>query len=285
MLHVPCANKFLFEAGTFSGRPSDGAMGVQVTPGTGSYGSYVEVISDTLITEDCYGIAICISQAATSTTARRRLVDIGIDPAGGTSYSSVIPDLLCTNASPYGNSTLIGGVWYYFPIFIKAGSAIAARACGNGAQTLYVAAQVYGKPTAPEMLKVGSKVISYGVTVANPPTGVSVTPGTTNRGAWVSLGTVAAGDKPFFWQFGVDSSLTSLGTETFACDIGIGDATNKALVISAAQFRETTAEQMAKPQHYDGYYQAAPGDIVYGRMQDSQSNALSHTMGAYGVIP
>ncbi len=285
MLHVPSANRFLFEAGTFTGRPSDTAMGVAVTPVAGSYGTYVEVISDTLITEDCYGIHIVISQAATAGAARRRLVDIGIDPAGGTSYSSAIPDLLCTNASPYGNSTLVGGVHYYFPIFIKAGSAIAARSCGNGTQTLYVAAQVYGKPTNPEMMKVGSKVKSYGVTVANPPTGTSVTPGTTNRGTYASLGTVASGDKPFFWQFGIDSSLTALGSETFACDIAIGDASNKQLVISAAQFRETTAEQMSKPLHLDGYYQAAPGDKVYGRMQDSQSNALSHTMGAYGVIP
>jgi len=282
MFHVPSINTFQFNAGTFTGRPGT-TMGVVVTPATGSYGSYVEIISDTLITEDCYGILINMNDCWLASNARRRIVDIGIDPAGGTSYVSVIPDLLCTNASAYSN-TGVGGHYYYFPLFIKAGSAIAARARGNGIQPIYVAAQVYGKPTNLELLKYGSKVKAYGVTVANPPTGVSVTPGTANRGNWVALGTIASGDNPWFWQYGVDSSLTVLGSEVFAVDIGIGDATNKALAISAARFRENNTEQITKDLHLDGAYQAAPADIVYGRLQDSQSNAMVHTLAAYGVI-
>lgn len=284
MLHVPQANYFGFTVGSLDARPpSIGALGVSVTPAAGAYGSYAEVISDTVITEDCYGILIIINNGFVAAAARRRLVDIGIDPAGGTSYVSVIPNLLCTDASAYSNAGR-GGVWYYFPIFIKAGSSIAAKACGNSTNTLYVACQVYGKPSAPEMLKVGSKVKAYGATVANPPTGTTVTVGTTSEGAWGSLGTIASGDNPFFWQFGVDSSATALGTEAIHLDLGIGDATNKALVIRNAAVFHTTSEDIVKPLHPDGYYQAAAGDIVYGRGQDSQGNALNLTMAAYGVI-
>lgn len=93
-------------------RPANG-MGATVTPGNNTKGSYAQVF--TALEHDVYFIAIQINNA-TATGVVNTLIDIGVDPAGGTSYTVLIPDLIAPGASGLlGNSaTGGGGHWYCF---------------------------------------------------------------------------------------------------------------------------------------------------------------------------
>lgn len=275
MIHSPFINQWGYSAGNWLTTQPAAAFGTQVTNGNGSYGSWVEVVS--ALAEHCYEIAIVFSAGNASTVNRQQIANIGIDPAGGTNYTTIIPDLICGMAANYDTTA---AVKYKFPIFIPAGSTIAVQTNGNSASTINVAIRVLGKPSRPELVKTGSKVIAYGVAA---PVGTAVTAGTASEGAWAELGTIAAGDNPFFWQYGFTVDTTGASVRMFSCDIGIGDATNKAVVIHDAAVFTTTVEAVSKGFHDGGYYQAKAGDKVYGRVQGNNTGA-NLQMTAYGVI-
>lgn len=275
MIHSPFINQWGYSAGNWLTTQPAASFGVQVTNGNGSYGNWAQVVS--ALAEDCYEISNVFTAGNTSGANRQQLANIGIDPAGGTNYTTIIPDLVCGMA---GNLDISPGVKYRFPLFIPAGSTIAVQTNGNSASTVNVGIKVVGKPSRPELVKTGSKVIAYGVAA---PSGTSVTIGTASEGAWSELGTVAAGDNPFFWQYGFTINSISASARAFNIDLSIGDASNKVVVIADAGATSTTVEAIGKGFHDGGYYQAKAGDKIYGRVQGSntQSNV---EMTAYGVI-
>src|SRR5690606_34323542 len=124
-----------------------------VTPGNNTYGSYAEVISDSSVTSDAFGILININSVSVGSSARDAILTIGIDPAGGTTYTDFISDLLCSCAPTYVRGS--SGAWYYFPVFIKAGTSIAAKGSVNNSTvgTMHVNVQLMCKPTRPELVR------------------------------------------------------------------------------------------------------------------------------------
>lgn len=165
--------------------------GTTVTPGANdAMGSYAALFG-AAIPFDVYGVMITIRGVQVSGQAKPYLADIGADPAGGTAYGVIIPKLNGCCAPLINTTGVLAGFYYYFPLFIKAGTTLAARAqVGNAtAGTSAVVCNVFGKPKRPERHRVGAYVDAIGIDAANS-RGTTLTPGTPSLGTAVSLGTL-----------------------------------------------------------------------------------------------
>lgn len=277
MLHVPVGsgsfNSMIASYGTT--RPA-AAMGTSVTPGTASKSAWVQVQS--ALANAAYGILININSAFTASTPRNLAVDIGVDLAGGSSYTTVIANLLAGGATTYSAG---GGVWFYFPLFIPAGATIAARALQTNASTIRVLTQCLAQPMNPSQVRKGSFCESIGIT-EGAIVGTTVTSGTTSEGSWTSLGTTA--NRLWWWQVGVQvaASDTAWGANVLHCDLAVGDATNKDIIIQDLAFQTTTSESGNNPPLSVGVEWDVPaGSTIYTRLQNSGTND-AYSVAAYG---
>lgn len=264
MLFQPKDTRAWFTFDNFGANPS-ATPGTSVTPGaSNAEGSWTQVASAANIAQDCYGIYLRVSDAAAS-LAKPQLMDVGVDPAGGTSYAAIISNIVC------GASALItqtgGGFHFFFPFYIKAGSSVAVRIQGaNGtAGTVRVCAKFYGQMQQPEMFPVGTFSETIG-TITNS-NGVSFTPGNAADGSWVSLGTTA--QALWWWQIGYQIDNATITAEYTYVDIAFGDASNKH-IITRAMHGGTTSESVCNliPTHmimYEGYCPVKAGTNIYIR--------------------
>jgi len=151
-LYVP-ASTFQWSANTFGSTWSTAAFGVTHTPGTNTKAAWTNSGLGVL-PYDVYHIDIVAGVAGTTGAANGYLMDIGIDPAGGTSYTTEIPNLA------FGFTSVVHGpkMWS-FPLFIKAGSTIGFRAQKNsGTTACRIGMKVHGAPTHPELHPTGTFV-------------------------------------------------------------------------------------------------------------------------------
>lgn len=274
MLHVPAgANSFAAIQSNASGRPS-ASQGTAVTPAVGSKGSWAEAIAS--LSNDTFGLLICISGNNASGASRNTVIDIGIGTAGNEIV--LIPDLIGGNAASYA----IGGsgLWYFFPVAIPAGTRVAVRAQGTVTTAFRVFVQAFQKPLNPSMIKKASFVEAIGMTVPN---GVSVTPGTTGEGAWTLLGTTSR--QLWFWQVGaqIPSGDVSHNAGVIHIDLAEGDGTNFTLLMESAVLVTTAAEIASlAPITVGCEYPLPAGKSIYARAQHSgTAEALQIT--AYGA--
>lgn len=278
MLFVP-GNSWNFVLSNVSATRPAAAWGATVTPGTaGTKGAWTQVFTGAQVSTEIFGVLVLISNGATSAATRNHLVDIGIDPAGGTAYTVKIPDLLGGHAAPI----TVGGIYYYFPLYIPAGSSVAVRAVGTIATTFNVALTLFGKPRRPDSVMAGQKVVAFGATLATA-TGTAVTAGTTADGAYVQLGT-ATTMPLWWWQAGLTCVDTTMTANAHTIDIATGDATNKDIVLQDVLSIFTAAEQITTlPAVYPGFDRTSTGSLVYGRVQCSGTADTALSMMAYGL--
>ena len=279
MLHVPVgANSYGLMAFSYgTARPSS-SIGTSVTPGTGSKGSWASVQS--ALSYDAYGLLICTHTNSQSLQSRNTIMDIGVDPAGGSSFSVVIPDLICGSAVSNYSSIAPGGTWYFFPLFIPAGASIGARAQGSVTTAFRVFTAVQSQPPNPSMIRKGSFVETLGISGI---TGVSVTPGTTGQGSWVSIGTTSK--RLWWWQVGMQNALadTSWGTAAIHLDVAVGDGSNKDKIIDDLIVTTTTVEQIGNAALTAGVEMDVPGgSTMYARAWTSSSSSDSPEVAVYG---
>ena len=198
-------------------------IGTSVTPGaSNSEGSWTQIASSANIAQDCYWIYLQVHSGATSAAAKNHLLDIGVDPAGGTSYSAIISNL---DVGSTPALTVAGAQEHVFPFFIKAGSSVAVRVQGSNATagTIRVAARFYGQPTRPEYVPVGTFSETFG-TITNS-NGQSVTPGNAADGSWADLG---ATTNPLWWfQLGYGIDNATITAEYTYLEVAWGDGSNK----------------------------------------------------------
>lgn len=198
-------------------------IGTSVVPGaSNAEGAWTQIASSANIAQDCYWVYLQVHSGATSAAAKNQLLDIGIDPAGGTSYTAFLGNLQI-GASP--SLTVAGNREHLFPIFIKAGSSVAVRIQGSNATagTVRVAARFYGQPTNPLATPVGAFAQTFG-TITNS-NGQSFTPGNAADGSWVDLGAVTM--PLWWWQMGYAIDNGTITAEYTYIEIAWGDATNK----------------------------------------------------------
>lgn len=278
MLVVPANEWGLIIHSTADGTRPTSATGASVTPAQNAYGAYTTLIAGASLTDDCYEIELCINDVGVGSAARDCVVSLGTDPSGGTSFTS-LADLVCGPATFH--TTLSGGTWYRFPLFIKAGTSIGVAAAVNSATltAINVFCRVKCRPSRPEAIKVGTFISQFGVTLATS-SGTAITEGTTTDGAWTQLG--AALTKPcWYWEFGYGCNNATMNAGIAYVDLGIGDGVNFKIAISNAPIMTSASEQVSKA-FAGAYARAAVGDGVYARSQSSTSNA-GVSIAAYGV--
>jgi hypothetical protein len=228
---------------TYDNRPGNPVTtdGTSVIPGAShAEGDWTAIASSANIAQDCYWIFVRVSNGSSSNAQKDHLLDIGVDPAGGTSYAAIISDIVC-GQSIVASATVGGGHNFLFPFYIKAGSAVAARIQGSNATagTVRVSMRFYGQPSRPEAVPVGQFSETIGTITDS--SGVSFTPGTTADGTWVSLGTTAKA--MWWWQLCYQLSTSPLAAEATYIDLAFGDATNKHIMMRYLHLG-STAEQI-----------------------------------------
>lgn len=254
------------------------ATGVSITPGNNTKGSYAQIIAGSSVLYDVWQIRVIFDSNAVSGAARDTIVDIGIDPAGGTSYSVLIPDLLATSAGPYG----LGGIDYTFPLHIPAGSSIGARASVNNGTvgTLRAWVSLLGKPLNPESLWKGSVVEAIGI-VSGSSRGTLVTPGAGVEGSWTSLGTVTR--QAHWWEVGYGVNDSSLDAGNIHADLSAGSgAGGQIMLIENAQWIADTSERIRRAGPH-GFPRTVPaGYTIYGRIMQNATDTNT-SLAAYAV--
>lgn len=281
MLHVPTgANSFGATPASWGTTRPAAANGTAVTPAVNSLGSWAQLFAPT--TQDSFGILINVNSNAASTTSRGTAIDIGWDEAGGTSYTARVLGLLCGGAGTYNAPG--SGVWYYFPIFIPAGSRIAARGNSTVTTAFRVGAILMQKPANPAMIRKGSFVETLGLT-GNFNVGTTIVPGTTAEGAWTLVGTTS--ERCWWWQLGfqVSTADTSWNAGVMHVDVGVGDGTvgGTSVILQDTPITFTTAEAICSIPITAGVEWDVPsGSNIYVRAQYS-GNLDTYTCAVYGL--
>jgi hypothetical protein len=255
------------------------AMDTTVTPGTNAMGSYAELIDGALVTHDIWEIEITINSRAA--TGRDHSVTIGVDPAAGTSYTDTITELIAGPSSPILVDWLSGCVVYRFPLRIKAGSSIAAKASAStGTTNIGVSCVLYGQPSRPELCRVGSFVTTLGNTLASS-NGTAITPGTASEGSWTAIGSTLARDH-FYVEFGYGINDTTMTAGRIDVDVSAGDGSNKRVIIRGAPILTATSNNMVK-RPAGRYANLKTGDQMYARAQASATPDSTNSVAVYLV--
>jgi len=235
--------------------------GVVVTPASGSKGSYVTLCTTGNMAYDCYGILLWIVAGNTTATIRDILLDIGTDPAGGTSYSQTIG--INNIFVPQASNAVAGGRLFYFPLFIKAGISVGARAQASNTSTVRVMARFFGRPSNPELCMAGQYSETLGVSGNG---GTPLTMGSTGSEAasWTSLGTTTRAC--WWWQLAAGHNVGTTTAQMYFFDLAYGDGTNKHIIIeNLPQLNPGTAEASGNPLWPLGYWYVPAGATMYAR--------------------
>jgi len=262
------------------GAPS-ATPGTSITPGaSNAEGSWTQVASSGNIADDVFWVRITVHGGSSSATAKNHLLDIGVDPAGGTSYTAVISNIVCGSSG----TLLQGGRVFVFPMFIKAGSSVAVRVQGSAgtAGTLTVSAWFMGTPSRPEMERVGRFSETVG-TITNS-NGVSFTPGdSAAEGSWTSLGTTSS--DLWWWQVGVqiDNGGMTNG-HIYQIDLAYGDASNKIMILENIwMLIPATTEIIVSSEQYFAYRDVPAGSTIYIRGSCSGTASTGCNAVAIGI--
>lgn len=280
MLYVPqyaCA--LTANTQSWSGAVPSSSLGTSVTPGTVDYGSWAGAGS--ALTHAAYGIRIHCHDNYTNGAFRATCLTLGYDPAGGTSYTSLINDMLVGSAGSITGGGAGGSLDFYFPVFIPSGSTLAFKAYGNVATAFRAAYQVYQCPVSPESLKVGTFVETIGATA---PTGTAVTAGSTAEGSWTILGTTSAA--LWYWQIGLGQTAGgSGGAKGYAVDLAVGTGGNYNIILEDQHFEEDATERLADmgARSPGSYYPVPAGASLYARVACSAVPSGTMAVAAYGV--
>lgn len=275
MLLVPAGgNNFgLINPSYGTTRPSNTGFGITVAPLAGSYGAYVQLFA--ALSEPAYGILVNINSNTGSAASRSTVIDIGIDEAGGSSYTARVTGILCGGAAAMS----AGGLWYYFPLFVPAGASIGIRANGSVTTAIRVFASLMQRPARPEMVRVGSLVDTLGVSGS---VGTVIVPGTTSDGSWTLIGTTT--HRCWSWQVGLQVAVadTAWTAGNLFVGLAVGDGTNFDIIIKDQLFITTTTEAISNYLPLNFERDVPAGSNIYMRAQSS-SALDAYTAAAYGL--
>lgn len=281
-LYVPRSSAHYWTYDNWGANPAT-TIGASVVPGTSNAkGSWAALAGSANMVQRSVGVHLLVHSGAVSGSAKPQLMDVGVDEAGGTSYTTILSNL------PMGVSpglTAAGTRQFFFPIAIPAGASVAARVQGASATagTVRVAAKFFGQGTAPETLPVGTFSETIG-TVTNSD-GVSFTPGNAADGAWADLG--ATTTPLWWWQYGYQINNATITAEYTYIELAWGDASNKH-IISRDVHGGTTAEvagllTATSLAWHSAYYPVPVGAHIYIRGRCNNAPDTGYNALAIGV--
>lgn len=276
-------SKFGFEVTNWPATPAVSSIGTSVTPGASDVeGSWTEIASAANVSQHCYWLQIWVTTGFTSTASKQHFLDIGVDPAGGTAYTERIANIACGGS---GNTNTAGGCWkFMFPLFIQAGSTVAARVQGSNATagTVFIAYRMLGQPDRPEQVPIGQYSETLGVTTGT--LGTTVTPGNGSYGVYASLGTTA---KPtFWWNLGVQLDNAATSAEQLYFELVYGDASNKNLITRLSVVTagtETQGEVFGGNFSPSCYAEVPAGSTLYCRAICNNAPDTGYNVTAIGI--
>lgn len=220
-LVLPFSPGFTWSADNLEGATlTSGTPGETVVSGGSANTDGTEDVLLTALAKDACYLVLELNCANTSTAIdANRQVDILIDPAGGTSYSSFIDDILLGYSAQNGLGPQLR---LCFPVWIPAGASLGVRSRAVAVSVASsVVAYVWGEPRHPEMWWCGSGVETLG-SVAASSKGTDFTPGTSN--SWGSWTTVGSSTKRYgAVQFGCSGpATTTLNAGSYTVEWGVG---------------------------------------------------------------
>jgi hypothetical protein len=233
-------------------------VGASVTTGASSAtkGTVVELIAATEF--DAYWITVIASAYGLAATTAQGCLDILI---GAATEEVLIPNLLMGFCGASGTVLGEGAKRWNFPLYIPAGTRIAAAAAGDRTSTAFrVGVILYGGDGYPPF-RVGRKVTTYGITTV--PAGTDVAAGYSGaEGAWVQIAASTSEDHfafhPSFHPTDGDTTLTPV--KNVAIDLGQGAATEELLlgVEQSFMYRYGTGELCEGPWQSFPVFQDVP---------------------------
>ncbi|MGH8758331.1 MAG: hypothetical protein ACREVW_02265 [Burkholderiales bacterium] len=281
MLALSAHNQFHGSITNYGATMTDAGFGTTVPAHANAHtkGAAGALIAGASVSSDVYGIAVLACGGNSNAAVHRFLLDLLVDPAGGTSWSTLIANILF-----HSPSFQKGLYQYFFPLWLKAGSSIGAQQqSSTAAQGIQIGVRLLTKPSRPELIKVGYTAESYGAVTAST-SGTAITVGNGVAGAWTSVGTTAG--RPWWWQAGLASDDTSMTMAGALLDVSVGDAANKRLAAEGILYSNDSTERVGKAAvgEYQPVMQAVPAETVYMRGTAPGAPDTSTTVCAYGVI-
>lgn len=273
MLFVPRGSNEFNAVGSAAGtRPGTTlAYGTSITPATtNAYGTPSQVGND--LTQDCFGVLINANLVFAAGAYRQAAIQILTDPAGGTTWTPLVSDIIVTQANNYAG----GGIWYYFPIHIAAGSAVAVAGRASTNTAFGVNIRYMTAPPDPSTVKKGSVIETLGATFgAGTVTMTSVTPGTTGEGNWQLLGTTTR--RLWWWQIACGHTDTTMSVLNYHVDLAVGDTTTvgdpKDIITSDLYVNTNASEAFDMVPLTTGVEKVVPsGKTIWARVQNAGTN-------------
>jgi hypothetical protein len=226
MLWVPQKGSVLYQHNT--GGVGNLTVGTTVTTGasSGTKGSATQLISSTNF--DSYWVKVIASNYGVSATASQGSLDILVGASG--QERVLIPDLLMGYCGALGAAISMPKVWE-FPLYIPAGTRISAQAAGARTSAgVDIAVFLYGGNACPPF-RVGSKVVTYGVSAV--PDGTSITTGVSGaEGSWTQIVASTTEDHFALVPSFQPSATTNITSRVYYLDIGLGAATEEEIAQS-----------------------------------------------------
>jgi hypothetical protein len=270
MLFVPseCCTQIVSNSGIVG--TANPWTGVVAGGSANTYGSAVELIASADNLYDSWGIEIIIAQTGASGVSSETAVDI----LGGAATEDVLIDSLLGGFAYAGTS-----MRYFFPLYIPAGTRIAAKASSAVASNaLRVGVYLYGGGNPP--FRTGGRVTTYG-TKANNSSGQTVVPTASGGAASATELSASSSHDHAYWTTGFqvlgDGSITTAGWVNVG--IGVGAATEER--IGTWFYPKATTEQMAGPIPMMGVFRDIPSGT---RLTMLASNSSGNDAGYSGLI-
>jgi hypothetical protein len=242
MLWVPKKGPLRVEHNT--GAVGVGAPGTAVTTHASSAstkGTPVQLIGATAF--DAYWMRIIALGYGTSAVASAGALDILI---GAATEEVLIPNLLmgyCGSLNVAGT----GPKYWDFPLYIPAGSRLAAQVAGERLNAACnIAIFLYGGDGYPPF-RVGQKVTTYGMGTV--PNGTVITPGASGaEGSWAQITSGTSEDHfAVVPSFQVSAADSNVNIRVLAVDVGVGAATEEE--VGQSYWFNTDAQEVMSGPH------------------------------------
>lgn len=278
MLYVPRGRGAARQVSSEGTNRIASAFGTSVTPSTTSMSAATDVAVGSALTEDAHEVEVRISGTGADAASREVAVELRADRAGGTSWSTIVPAMLAGGAFGYDANPR----QFIFPLFVPAGTTLAARAYGSVATACRVLVLTRGRPQRSEVSRAGSAVEAIGLSGR---VGATLTMGTTTKGSWTLYGTTTRA--LWHWQQSLQlgSSDASWLNNGMHLDLGfsLDSGTTIQPLISDQVWNTTSGEQLIYLPSFAERWVPA-GAQIYGRGQARSDSAPdAYSVVAYGT--
>lgn len=253
---------------------TDGAfpLGTAITSGGSANTDGTAVTLLSALGNDVHFLQVSGSDFVTNGQTARVLLDILIDPAGGSSWAELIPDLVC------GQSSSQGGMFYEIPIYIPAGASVGAQCRSSVASnTGIVTVAAYGEPVRPDMWWCGRKVEAIGIDAANS-NGTDITSGNGTFGAWTNVGSTTTVDYGALFA-GCNGGINAMAVRQWLLEFGVSSTP---LPIGRICLTSTTGELTSYLPFMTPICNVKAGSQLQCRSADS-SGTMDINVALYGV--